>query len=326
MTFPLIRMRRNRKSEWMRNMLSENSLSASDLIYPMFVIEGMGVKHPIESMPSINRLSIDLMMDEVKLAADLGIKAIALFPSIDNSLKDDNGSEAFNSNNLISRAIAEIKKHNLDIGVICDVALDPYTSHSHDGILVEDRIDNDLSLEALCKQSIILAEAGADILAPSDMMDGRIGVIREELESKSFVDMNLMSYSAKYASGFYGPFRDAIGSKGGLKFGKETYQMDPRNVKEAMEEMALDIEEGADMLMVKPGMPYLDIVRAGADTFNIPIFAYQVSGEYAMMKFAAKAGALNWDKVILESLISFKRAGARGIFSYAAIDVARKLN
>jgi porphobilinogen synthase len=306
-------------------MVSECHIKSSDLIYPLFVIEGVNQKTDISSMPGVSRFSMDLIVDQVKLAADLGIKAIALFPSIDSSLKNTEASEAFNPGNLVCRTIAAIKKANLDVGVICDVALDPYTSHSHDGIMVGNVIENDISLEALCKQALVLAQAGADIVAPSDMMDGRILAIREMLERESFKDVGILSYSAKYASAFYGPFRDAVGSKVNLQFGKETYQMDPRNIKEAIREMQLDIAEGADMLMVKPGMPYLDVIKTATDIFDIPIFAYQVSGEYAMMKFASLAGAMNWEKVIFESLVAFKRSGASGILTYAAIEVASKL-
>jgi porphobilinogen synthase len=323
--YPLVRMRRNRTSSWVREMVSECHIKSSDLIYPLFVIEGVNQKTDISSMPGVSRFSMDLIVDQVKLAADLGIKAIALFPSIDSSLKNTEASEAFNPGNLVCRTIAAIKKANLDVGVICDVALDPYTSHSHDGIMVGNVIENDISLEALCKQALVLAQAGADIVAPSDMMDGRILAIREMLERESFKDVGILSYSAKYASAFYGPFRDAVGSKVNLQFGKETYQMDPRNIKEAIREMQLDIAEGADMLMVKPGMPYLDVIKTATDIFDIPIFAYQVSGEYAMMKFASLAGAMNWEKVIFESLVAFKRSGASGILTYAAIEVASKL-
>jgi len=283
-------------------------------------------KTEIASMPGIYRFSKDLIVDQVKMACDLGIKSIALFPSIHHSLKNPEASEAFNPDNLICSTIAEIKKINLDIGIICDIALDPYTNHSHDGIMVNDKIiDNDLTIDALLEQSLVLAEAGADILAPSDMMDGRILAIREMLENASFKDIGILAYSAKYASAFYGPFRDAVGSKANLIFGKETYQMDPRNIKEAMREMELDINEGADILMVKPGMPYLDVIKSASTTFDIPIFAYQVSGEYSMMKFASLSGALNWEKSIVESLISFKRAGASGIFTYAAPEAASLL-
>jgi porphobilinogen synthase len=323
--YPLSRMRRNRASSWVREIVSESHLKPSDLIYPLFVIEGINQQTEIISMPGISRFSPDLIVDQVKRAVDSGIKAIALFPSIDSSLKNAEASEAFNPNNLICRTISAIKKENLDIGIICDVALDPYTNHSHDGIMVGDIIDNDISLEALCKQAVVLAQAGADIVAPSDMMDGRILAIREMLERESFKNTGILSYAAKYASAFYGPFRDAVGSKANLKFGKETYQMDPRNIREALREMEMDIGEGADILMIKPGMPYLDVIKAGADMFDIPIFAYQVSGEYAMMKFASLAGVLNWEKVMLESLISFKRAGASGIFSYAALEIGNIL-
>ena len=324
--YPLTRLRRNRKASWIRDIVSEANIKPSDLIYPLFVIEGVNQKIEINSMPGVFRFSKDLIVDQVKKAADSGIKAIALFPSIDHSLKNPEALEAFNSNNLICRTIAEIKKTSLNLGIICDVALDPYTNHSHDGIMTSGKIiDNDLTIEALCRQSLVLSESGADILAPSDMMDGRILKIRKTLEAADFKDMNLLAYSAKYASAFYGPFRDAVGSKANLIFGKETYQMDCRNIKEAIREMELDIEEGADILMVKPGMPYLDVIKAASSTFDIPIFAYQVSGEYAMMKFAALSGALNWEKVVLESLIAFKRAGASAIFSYAALDVASNL-
>ena len=323
--FPAIRMRRNRKAAWTRRLVTENSLQARDLIWPLFVCEGRGTRTPIASLPGVNRLSIDLIAEAAKEAVALGISAIALFPNTDPAKRTDDAREAINPDNLVCRATRAVKALNLDLGVILDVALDPYTSHGHDGLLIGDRIDNDATNAILVKQAIVQAEAGADVLAPSDMMDGRIGAIRAALEAAGYVDIQILSYAAKYASAFYGPFRDAVGSAGFLKSDKRTYQMNPANSDEALREVALDIAEGADMLMVKPGLPYLDIIRRVSDTFGMPTLAYQVSGEYAMIAHAAEYGAFDLDTAILESLLAFKRAGACAVFTYFAPRAARLL-
>ena len=325
-SFPAIRMRRNRKAPWSRRLVSETTLSASDLIWPLFVIEGKAKRTAIASMPGVERLSVDLIVDAAREAVALGIPAVAIFPYTEAKLRSDDGREAFNPDNLVCRATRAIKKAKLDLGVILDVALDPYTSHGHDGLLIGDEIANDETLAALVKQSLVQAEAGADILAPSDMMDGRIGAIRAHLEAAGHTNVQLVSYAAKYASAFYGPFRDAVGSAGFLKGDKRTYQMDPANTDEALREVALDIAEGADMVMVKPGMPYLDIVRRVSETFKVPTLAYQVSGEYAMIVAAAEKGALDYDKAMLEALLAFKRAGACGVLTYFAPRAARLLS
>ena len=323
--YPAIRHRRNRKAHWSRRMVAENAPSAADFIWPIFVLEGTAKREHVASMPGVERLSIDQVVEAAHEAARLGIPALALFPYTDPKLRSEDGHEAFNPDNLVCRATRAIKKTGLDLGVILDVALDPYTSHGHDGLLIGEEIANDATIEALIRQSLVQAEAGADILAPSDMMDGRIGAIRAALETAGHADVQLMSYAAKYASAFYGPFRDAVGSSGFLKGDKRTYQMDPANTDEAMREVALDISEGADMVMVKPGMPYLDIVRRVSETFKVPTFAYQVSGEYAMLVRAAEAGCFDCDKVMLESLLAFKRAGAVGILTYFAPRAAKLL-
>jgi len=322
---PSIRMRRNRQNDWVRRMVQEHSVSVEDLIWPLFVIEGDNQRHPVKSMPGVERLSIDLLVRQVEKAAMLGIPAIALFPNTPAARRDNEASEAFNPNNLVCRAVRAIKKEVPDIGVICDVALDPYTSHGHDGLLIGDEIANDETVEALVRQSLNQVEAGCDILAPSDMMDHRIGAIREELESEGHKNTLIMSYAAKYASAFYGPFRDAVGSSGTLKGDKRTYQMSPANSNEALREVELDIEEGADMVMIKPGMPYLDIIRRVKDEFQMPTFAYQVSGEYSMMMAAVQNGWLDKEKVMMESLIAFKRAGCDGVLTYFARDAAQFL-
>ncbi len=324
-SFPSLRMRRNRKTAWSRALVRENRLSSADLIWPLFVVEGSDIEVPVASMPGVSRWSIDLLVRRVEEAAVLGIPAIALFPNTEPDLRSADGREAFNPDNLVCRAVRAIKKAVPEIGVMCDVALDPYTSHGHDGLLVNDEIANDLTLEALVKQSLVQVQAGCDIIAPSDMMDGRIGVIRAALESGGHVDTQIMAYSAKYASGFYGPFRDAVGSSGTLRGDKKTYQMDPGNSDEALREVALDLAEGADMVMVKPGMPYLDIVSRVKREFGVPTFAYQVSGEYAMIVAACNNGWLDPEKVITEALLSFKRAGADGVLTYFALDVAKNL-
>ena len=324
-SFPSLRMRRNRKTAWSRALVRENRLSSADLIWPLFVVEGSDIEVPVASMPGVSRWSIDLLVRRVEEAAVLGIPAIALFPNTEPDLRSADGREAFNPDNLVCRAVRAIKKAVPEIGVMCDVALDPYTSHGHDGLLVNDEIANDLTLQALVKQSLVQVQAGCDIIAPSDMMDGRIGVIRAALESGGHVDTQIMAYSAKYASGFYGPFRDAVGSSGTLRGDKKTYQMDPGNSDEALREVALDLAEGADMVMVKPGMPYLDIVSRVKREFGVPTFAYQVSGEYAMIVAACNNGWLDPEKVITEALLSFKRAGADGVLTYFALDVAKNL-
>jgi len=323
--FPATRMRRTRQADWSRRLVRENVLTAADLIWPLFVIDGENRTDPVPSMPGVLRRSIDEIVRAVEGAAELGIPAVALFPNTDSALRDDAASEAVNPENLICRAVRAIKQAVPEMGVICDVALDPYTSHGHDGIMRGSEIANDLTIETLIQQALVQAEAGCDVIAPSDMMDGRIGAIRQALEDSGLTHAMIMSYAAKYASAFYGPFRDAVGSSGTLKGDKRTYQMDPANTDEALREVELDIAEGADMVMVKPGMPYLDIVRRVHETFGVPTFAYQVSGEYAMMMAAAENGWLDGDRVMFESLLAFKRAGASGILSYFALDVASAL-
>jgi porphobilinogen synthase len=324
-SFPTTRMRRNRRTPWARELVREHTLTVSDLIWPVFVIAGQNAREPVASMPGVERLSVDLMVKAVEEAAKLGIPAVALFPNSDQALRTPDGREAFNENNLVSQAVRAIKKHVPEIGVMCDVALDPYTSHGHDGLMKGEVIVNDESVAALVKQALVQAEAGCDIIAPSDMMDGRIGAIRQGLDKQGFQHVQIMAYSAKYASGFYGPFREAVGSSGTLKGDKRTYQMDPGNSDEALREVALDIAEGADMVMVKPGMPYLDIVRRVKETFHVPTFAYQVSGEYAMIMAACNNGWLDPEKVIPESLMAFKRAGADGVLTYFAVTMAQRL-
>jgi porphobilinogen synthase len=330
-TFPRTRLRRNRKSPWIRELTAQNALLPSDLILPLFVIEGKKKEEKIAQLSGASRMSIDLIVKKAKEARDLGIPALMLFPVIDQKLKDASGKEAWNSKNLMCRAIDEIKNAVPEIGVITDVALDPYTSHGHDGIVdASGYVENDVTIEALCKQALAQAEAGCDVVAPSDMMDGRIGVIRDALDDQGFVDVSIMSYAVKYASNFYGPFRHAVGSASNLKKfqgnkDKKTYQMDFRNSAEALREIAMDVEEGADMIIVKPGMPYLDIVSQASQNFKLPIISYQVSGEYAMLKFAAENGAFDFEAAFYESLMSFKRAGASAIITYGAIDVAQKL-
>ncbi len=323
---PIARPRRLRVSPWIRNMVSEHRVTVNDLIWPVFIQEGNNLRTPIASMPGVERLSIDLLTLAVKEARDLGIPAIALFPATPANLKTQDGEEAFNPENLVCRTIRAIKSAVPDIGVICDVALDPYTSHGQDGLVRNGVVVNDETVEVLCKQSVVQARAGCDVIAPSDMMDGRVGAIRKALDNAGFSHVAILSYAAKYASAFYGPFRDAVGSANNLgKSDKKTYQMDPSNSSEALREVALDIAEGADMVMVKPGMPYLDVVARVKDTFKVPTFAYQVSGEYAMLCAAAANGWLDREKVILESLLSFKRAGADGVLTYFAMEAAKLL-
>ena len=318
------RPRRNRRSEWARRMVREHALNAGDLIWPLFVADGAS-RTPIAAMPGIERLSVDEIVREAERAARLAIPCIALFPYTDPGLRDAEGSEALNADNLVCRAIRAVKRQVPEIGVLCDVALDPYTSHGHDGLLRDGVILNDETVAVLVDQALVQAEAGCDIIAPSDMMDGRVGAIRSALDEAGFVDVQIMAYAAKYASAFYGPFRDAVGSSATLVGDKRTYQMDPANSDEALREVELDIAEGADMVMVKPGMPYLDILHRVKDAFAMPTFAYQVSGEYAMITAAAQNGWLDGEKAIFESLIAFKRAGADGMLTYFAPRVAEKL-
>ncbi|MBS7804316.1 porphobilinogen synthase [Rhizobiales bacterium TNE-4] len=320
-----VRMRRNRKADWARRLVRENTLTADDLIWPIFIIEGTGIRTPIASMPGVERVSIDEAVKDAARAAALGIPALALFPYTEPGLRDPDGSEALSPDNLVCRACRAIKATTPQIGLITDVALDPYTSHGHDGLLDGHTILNDETVDVLCAQAINQARAGSDVIAPSDMMDGRVAAIRAALDEAGFLDVQIMAYAAKYASAFYGPFRDAIGTNATLVGDKRTYQMDPANTEEAMREVALDLDEGADMVMVKPGMPYLDIVRRTKETFGVPTFAYQVSGEYAMIKAAAMNGWLDGEKAMMESLLAFKRAGADGILTYFAPFVAEKL-
>ncbi|MCA9036612.1 MAG: porphobilinogen synthase [Planctomycetaceae bacterium] len=321
--FPGIRMRRNRRTEWSRRLVRETSLQVSDLIWPTFIIEGDNRSEPVASMPGVERYTIDRFVEQVARAADLGIPAIAIFPVTPAGRKSFDGDEATNPQNLICSAMRAVRNAGIEIGLIADVALDPYTTHGQDGLVRNDYVVNDETLEVLCRQSVVQAQAGCDIIAPSDMMDGRVAAIRSALDEAGFFHVQIMSYSAKYASAFYGPFRDAVGSAKNLGTGdKRTYQMDPANTDEAMREVALDIGEGADMVMVKPGMPYLDIVQRVKSTFGIPTFAYQVSGEYSMIAGAAANGWLNRESAMLESLQCFKRAGADGVLTYFALDVA----
>jgi porphobilinogen synthase len=319
------RMRRNRRTDWSRRLVREHVLTVSDLIWPVFVIEGKRRREPVASMPGVERLSIDELLREVEAAAKLGIPAVALFPNVEGSLRDEDGSEAVKENNLVCRAIAAIKNKVPEIGVMTDVALDPYTSHGHDGLLLGEEIVNDETVAVLVRQALVQAQAGCDIIAPSDMMDGRVGAIRRALDANGFDRVQIMAYAAKYASAFYGPFRDALGSSKTLIGDKATYQMDPANGDEALREVALDIEEGADSVMIKPGMPYLDVVNRVKEAFGMPTFAYQVSGEYAMLTAAAANGWLDGERVMMESLIAFKRAGADGVLTYFAPRVARIL-
>lgn len=325
--YPTTRLRRNRRDDWSRRLVSENHLRADDLIWPLFVHEGEGNRVGIASMPGVERLSVDLLVEAVEEAVELQIPAVAIFPATPPDKKTPEAEEAFNPENLVCRSARALKRAYGDrIGVICDVALDPYTSHGHDGLLRDGYVVNDETVEALCRQAVVQAEAGCDVIAPSDMMDGRIGQVRIALDAAGFQRVRIMSYAAKYASAFYGPFRDAVGSASSLGKGdKRTYQMDPANSDEALREVALDLAEGADMVMVKPGMPYLDIVRRVKETFQVPTYAYQVSGEYAMLCAAAANGWLDRPRVMLESLLAFKRAGADGILSYFAVETARLL-
>ena len=325
--FPTIRMRRTRAHDWSRRLVRENVLTVDDLIWPLFIVDGDNQREAVASMPGVERLSIDLVVKAAGEAKALGIPTIAVFPSTDPALKTPDAEEALNGDNLVCRAVRAIKEaHGDDLGVICDVALDPYNSDGHDGLVEDGKILNDETVDLLCQQSVVQARAGCDIIAPSDMMDGRIKAIRQALDAAGFQHVHIMSYAAKYASGFYGPFRDAVGSGGVLKGDKKTYQMDPANSDEALRETALDIAEGADMVMVKPGMPYLDIVRRIKDEFAMPTFAYQVSGEYAMIQAAAANGWLDGEAAMLESLMAFKRAGADGVLTYYAPLAAQLIN
>ncbi len=325
-TYPLSRPRRNRKSDWSRRLVRENSLSADDLIWPVFVQEGHDEATAIPSMPGVFRWSIDRLVPEIEKAAKSGIPAIALFPQTPQELKTGDGREAANPDNLVCRTVRAIKDAAPEIGVICDVALDPYTDHGQDGIVIDGYVTNDRTIDMLIKQALVQAGAGCDILAPSDMMDGRIGAIRKALEENNHPNCQIMAYAAKYASSFYGPFRDAVGSDGNIKSGgKHSYQMDSGNSDEALREVMLDINEGADMIIVKPGMPYLDILQRVTSEFSFPTFAYQVSGEYAMIQAAADNGWLDLDHIMMESLLAFKRAGASGILTYFAPKVAEML-
>jgi porphobilinogen synthase len=319
------RPRRNRRTDWLRRLVREHALTADDLIWPLFLVEGNGLRVPVDSMPGVERLSVDEAVRDAERAAELQIPAIALFPYTDPGLRDEDGSEALNPDNLVCRAIRAIKQAVPEVGIVCDVALDPYTSHGHDGLLRDGVILNDETVAVLVRQALVQAQAGCDIIAPSDMMDGRVGAIRSALDEASLTDVAIMAYTAKYASAFYGPFRDAVGSSVTLTGDKRTYQMDPANAEEALREAELDIAEGADMIMVKPGLPYLDILHRIRDAFGMPTFVYQVSGEYSMIMAAAQNGWIDGDKAMLESLIAFKRAGAAGILTYFAPRAAEKL-
>ncbi|MBB5690019.1 porphobilinogen synthase [Roseomonas alkaliterrae] len=327
--YPAVRLRRNRRDAWTRRLVAENTLSVDDLIWPIFVIEGRDEERPVASMPGQVRVTVDRVAKHVEGAARLGVPAIAIFPATPPEAKDAEGTEALNPDNLICRAARELKKHFPEIGLIGDVALDPYTDHGHDGVIratrTGDYVHNDDSVAILVRQAVNQAEAGIDVIAPSDMMDGRVGAIRAALDAQGFIDTRIMSYAAKYASAFYGPFRDALGSGKALRGDKKTYQMDPANSDEALREVALDLAEGADMVMVKPGMPYLDIVRRVKDRFGVPTFAYQVSGEYAMIMAAVQNGWIEHERAMMESLMGFKRAGANGVLTYFAVEAAALL-
>jgi porphobilinogen synthase len=320
-----VRPRRKRQSEWIRRMVREHTVTTDDLIWPIFIADGARGRTPVESMPGVDRLTVDEAVREAVRAAELEIPCLALFPYTDPSLRDPHGSEALNPENLVCRALRAIKKEVPHIGLLCDVALDPYTDHGHDGLIRDDKILNDETVAVLARQALVEAEAGCDVIAPSDMMDGRVGAIRQALDAVGRTDVQIMAYAAKYASAFYGPFRDAVGSSATLIGDKRTYQMDPGNTDEALREVELDLAEGADMVMVKPGLPYLDVVQRVKDAFGVPTFAYQVSGEYSMVMAAVQNGWLDRDKAMMESLIAFKRAGADGVLTYFAPFVAEKL-
>ncbi|VTZ50839.1 Delta-aminolevulinic acid dehydratase [Methylocella tundrae] len=322
---PLLRLRRNRKADWARRLVRENVLTPADLIWPIFVCEGVNLREPISSLPGVDRLSIDAAVDSAREAQALGIPALALFPYTDPALRDETGSEALNPENLVCRAVRAIKETTPDLGLITDVALDPYTSHGHDGLMAGEEILNDETVEVLVQQALNQARAGTDMIAPSDMMDGRVRAIRAALDAEGFQSVQILAYAAKYASAFYGPFRDAIGTRATLIGDKRTYQMDPANSNEALREVAQDILEGADIVMVKPGLPYLDIICRVKDKFGLPTFAYQVSGEYAMIQAAVNNGWLDGDKAMMESLLAFKRAGADAVLTYFAPRAAKLL-
>ncbi|MFL7900086.1 porphobilinogen synthase [Azospirillum argentinense] len=324
-SFPRTRLRRNRADAWTRRLVAENRLTVDDLIWPVFVIEGQNQRVPVASMPGVERLTIDLLTEAVAAAGDLGIPCVALFPVVGAEGKSEDAAEAYRPDNLMNRAIRALKTAVPHVGILGDVALDPYTTHGHDGLMRDGYIQNDETVEVLARQALSQADAGVDIVAPSDMMDGRIGLIRDRLDSHGHELVRLCSYAAKYASAFYGPFRDAVNSGGFLKGDKKTYQMNPANTDEALHEVALDLQEGADMVMVKPGLPYLDVIRRVKDTFAVPTFAYHVSGEYAMLRAAAQNGWLDYDKALLETLTGFKRAGCDAILTYGAVDAARRL-
>jgi porphobilinogen synthase len=324
--YPTTRLRRNRRDDWCRRLVAETTLTVNDLIWPVFVQEGVGLTTEIASMPGVDRLSIDRLVERSGEAVELGIPTIAIFPAVEPALKSAEGEEAVRDDNLVCRAVTAVKAAYPELGVLCDVALDPFTSHGHDGVLRGGHVANEETVEVLCRQALVQARAGCDIIAPSDMMDGRIGAIRAALDGNGFDRVRIMAYAAKYASAFYGPFREAIGSKSNLGYAdKRTYQMDPANGDEALREVAFDLAEGADMVMVKPGMPYLDIVTRVKEAFAVPTFAYQVSGEYAMLQAAIRQGWLDGDRVVMEALLGFKRAGADGVLTYSAIDAARRL-
>ena len=323
--FPRVRPRRNRRAGWVRELVRENRLTAANLIWPAFVVEGTKTRQPVASMPGVERLSVDLLIEAAAEAKHLGIPAIAVFPQIESNLKTPDAREALNPDNLICRAVRAVKKAHPDLGVICDVALDPFNSDGHDGLVKDGVIVNDETVEVLCRQAVVQADAGCDVNAPSDMMDGRIGAIRDALDKAGHTDVNVLAYAAKYASAFYGPFRDAVGSKGALKGDKKTYQMDSANSDEALREVALDIAEGADMVMVKPGLPYLDVLWRVKEAFRMPTFVYNVSGEYAMLKAAGNNGWLDYERAMMETLTAFRRAGADAILTYHAIEAARIL-
>jgi len=326
-SFPYLRMRRGRSSPWMRALLAEHRLHPNDVIWPLFICEGRDCEEPVSSLPGVSRWSVDRLGAKAREAAELGIPCVALFPNTPNALRTDDAREALNRDNLICRAIKAIKNAVPEIGLLTDVALDPYTAHGHDGLTDEaGNVINDDTVAILADQALVQAEAGADIIAPSDMMDGRVAAIRLALEEAGHQNVAIMAYAAKYASAFYGPFREAVGSQGRLKGDKRGYQMDPANVEEALREVELDLAEGADFVMVKPGLPYLDVIARVKDAFGVPTFAYQVSGEYAMIEAAAAAGAGDRDALILETLIAFKRAGATGVLTYHAVDAARLIN
>jgi porphobilinogen synthase len=323
---PDTRPRRLRRHDWLRRLVAEHHLTPADFIWPLFVTEGAGVRTPVASMPGVDRLSVDLLANAVGPAAELGVPAVALFPATPPEKKTASGDEALNPDNLVCRAVRAVKAACPGVGVVCDVALDPYTTHGHDGLLRDGYVVNDDTVEVLCRQAVVQAQAGCDVIAPSDMMDGRIGAVRHALDAAGFADVSILSYAAKYASAFYGPFRDAVGSASSLGKGdKRTYQMDPANGDESLREVAMDLAQGADMVMVKPGMPYLDIVTRVKQAFGVPTFAYQVSGEYAMIASAAERGWLDREKAMLEALLCFKRAGADGVLTYFAVEAARVL-